>query len=320
MSPTESSLSSKALARILDALERENTLSRRELAALASVSPSTASRAAEYLTGVGVLTPSSPQTEQRTAPTLAPVAVLPVLTLGQGYGTVHALNARLELLGSAVTELNPEQNGGERLRLLCRRAMTLLGGCAKASALPVVAPVLLAEGDGSAQESRKETVTDTMGVAPLAIIREDTAIAHGLPREAFPPNAASLLYLRTGEMNSAYLLARSDAGDWVKSPPMQTLGEALTRRLKREDSAADAQRREVLRFIRDLNSFFPPALLLLEDARGLFREENPWREALPDGMEVILYAPRARSVPLPVIGAATYARRLLWEKMAGLSV
>ncbi len=320
MSLTEPSLSPKTLAGILDALERKGPLSRRELAALASVSPSTVSRAAEYLTGVGVLTPSSPQTEQRTAPTLAPAAVLPVLTLRRGQGSVHALNARLELLGTSVTELNPDGNREECLRLLCRRAMTLLSGCAKASALPVAAPVLLVERDESAQGRWRETVTDTMGVAPLAMIREDTAIAYGLPREALPENAASLLYLRTGEMNSAYLLARSDTGDWVKSPPKQTLGEALTRYLRREDGAAEAQRRGVLRFIRDLSGFTRPDLLLLEDPRGLFRKENPWREALPEGVELIHRKSPPTGLSLPITGAAEYARRLLWEKMAGLSV
>jgi hypothetical protein len=197
--------------------------------------------------------------------------------------------------------------------------MTLLGGCAKASGLPVAAPILLTDGVPSARSAWEEAVTDIMGVPPLAVMGEDTAIARALRWEILPPNASSLLYLRTGENPAAYLFSRSEAGLWAVSPLKQTLGEALFRYLKQEDTTADAQRRGILRFIRDLNGFFPPELLLLEDPRGLFQERNTWRETLPDGMEILLYEPHARSISLPVIGAATYARRLLWEKLTGLS-
>lgn len=323
MNPTESSLSPKALNRILDALEQRSPISRRDLADIASVSPSTASRAAEYLSRTGVLD-SRPRSEYRPAAlSLAPVAALPVLSHGRTRSTVHVLNARLDPLGSAVTELNPGQDAGERLRPLCRRAMTLLSACAKASGLPVAAPILLTDmtdGDPSARRKWEETVEDIMGVPPLAVMGEDTAISRALLWEALPSDASSLLYLRTGESPAVYLFSKSGADAWTASPPRQTLGEALSRSLSREDSTAEGQRRGILRFIRDLNGFFPPELLLLEDPRGLFRDGTTWREALPDGIKPILYAPRAHGIPISVIGAAMHARRLLWEKMTGLSV
>ena len=321
MSPNESPLSRQALAGILDALEHKNPLSRQELSALASVSSSTASRAAGFLSQVGVLSASRRQNETHpVALSLTPLAVLPVLTLGQCHGTVQALNARLDPLGSTITELNPEQTDKERLRLLCRRAMTLLNGCTKASGLSAAAPILLTDGVPPAPKAWEEAVTDIMGVPPLAVMREDTAIARALRWEDLPQNASSLLYLRTGESPTAYLFSRSESDSWAVSPPRQTLCEALSRSLSREDSTAEGQGRGILRFIQDLNGFFPPELLVLEDPRGLFQEGNTWKEALPDGLEVIPYMPPAQDLTLPVMGAATYARRLLWEKMTGLSV
>ena len=321
MSPNESPLSRQALAGILDVLERKSPLSRQELSALASVSSSTASRAAEFLSRVGVLSESHQQSEPTpTALSLAPVAALPILIPGRDRGTIHILNARLEPMGSAAAGLNPEQTEEERLRLLCRRAMTLLNGCTKASGLPAAAPVLLTDGVPSAPKAWEGAVTDIMGVPPLAVMREDTAIVRALRRAALPPNASSLLYLRTGESPTAYLFSRWESGLWTASPPRQTLGEALSRSLSKEDTAPESQRRGFLRFIRDLHSLFPSELLVLEDPRGLFREGNTWREALPDSMEVIPYMPPAQALTLPVMGAAAYARRLLWEKLTGLLV
>ena len=321
MSPNESPLSRQALAGILDALEHKNPLSRQELSALASVSSSTASRAAGFLSQVGVLSESHRQSEPTpTALSLAPVAALPILIPGRDRGTIHILNARLEPMGSAAIALSPEQTEEERLRLLCRRAMTLLSGCTKASGLSAAAPILLTDGVPSAPKAREEAVTDIMSVPPLAVMREDTAIARALRWEDLPQNASSLLYLRTGESPTAYLFSRSESDSWAVSPPRQTLCEALSRSLSREDSTAEGQGRGILRFIQDLNGFFPPDLLVLEDPRGLFQEGNTWKEALPDGLEVIPYMPPAQDLTLPVMGAATYARRLLWEKMTGLSV
>lgn len=323
MNPTESSLSPKALVRILDVLERRTPISRRELAALASVSPSTASRAVEYLSRAGILGSDLRSTARPADLTLAPIAALPVFVLEQTHGTVCVLNARPALLGTASAELNPEQDAGEHLRLLSRHAMALLSGCAKASGLPAAAPILLtatANGQLTAQKELQEAVTDIMGVPPLAVVGEAAAISYALRWESLPPYASSLLYLRTGDRPAACFFSISETDAWAASPPKQTLGEALSRSLSREPSTAEGQRRGILRFIRDLNGFFPPELLLLEDPHGLFREGSAWREALPDGVEPILYKPLVHGVPLPVIGAVAYARRLLWEKMTGLSV
>lgn len=321
MDHTQNPLSRQALSKILDALEQKTPINRRELATLASASPSTTARAVGYLTQVGLLTPSHhTQTEHPSGLlSLNPAAILPVLTLNHGFGAVYALNARMELLGTAITELSRKQDGRACMRALGRRAMILLHGCANATGLPVTAPVLLTESSASVREDPSEVMIDTMGVAPLAILDESAAIAHSLRWEALPENAAFLLYLRTGELHSACLFARSDTGHWVVSPPKQALGEALTRYLKRENGTAEAQRHGISCFIRDLGGFIRPELLLLEDPRGLFREEKHWRSLRFDGMEVLLRESPRAELSLPITGAAGYARRILWERMTGLS-
>ena len=324
-SPAESSLSRHALAAILDALESDRAVNRRALGEAASVSPSTVARAVGYLTRAGILSVSHEPTDadaaERHAGVLSPTpaAILPVLTLGRDVGSVHALNAKLELVGAAVTELSAEQDDGERLRLLCRRAMTLLGGCAKAAALPVTAPVLLVESGETAPAGWREAITDTVGVVPLALLDEHTAVARCLRWESLPQSADSLLYLRTGESHAACLFARTDTGSWVVSPPKQTLDEALTRYLRQEDGSAKGQRRGALRFIRDLSRFIRPDVLLLEDPRRLFREEDAGRELFPDGVAVLFHETAQEGLTLPVSGAARYARRVLWERVLGLS-
>lgn len=212
MHPSESSLSPRALTGILDALEHDPPHTRRRLGDLASLSPSTVSRAVGHLTEAGVLTyPRYGQADPKRidgaeALILSPLALLPILIMSHNVGSVYVLQGDATPVGATVTELNPLWDTATRLTSLCRRAMILLNGCATATGLPVAAPTLWMKGGVTDSNACTETILDILGVAPLAILGEETAIARGIKR-VLPSSfqVDSLLYLRTELSAVSYL-------------------------------------------------------------------------------------------------------------------
>lgn len=99
----------------------------------------------------------------------------------------------------------------------------------------------------------------------------------------------------------------------------QTLSPTLERYLQREGNTTESRRKGVLRFIHDLYDFLHPELLLLEDTSELFPSSQAWSPLLPNDLRLLLHKPRRPELAIPVQGAFLYARRLLWDHLAGLT-
>lgn len=318
MSDTHSPVSHATLTHVLDTLESRGPTALRELSEGMEISPSTAARAVGRLTESGILTLSEGRDPQsgriRRVASPAPAAVLSVLSLRRGKGYIRALDCGLNHLGTAITELNPAVPPEENLRLLCRRGMTLLRGCAGASGLPVAAPVLLVEEETPNRGALTEAVADAMGVAPLAVISDQEAIARGLRREALPQSVASLLFLRVGEGDRTALLLRAGGG-WVASPLGRGLTATLGQYLPSAGSSCEAVRRGAVGFLADLCRFLTPDLVMMEDARGCLPDAEVVGGLLPHGVEVRLRIADADTLSMAEVGAALLGRRMLWDSL-----
>ena len=197
---TTRAVSSPALRRILAAMEPSRPLPLRSLAEATGLSPSTVARAVAELTAWGILAEdegTDPISDRPCRVILpAPVAILPVLAVSETHGQVIATDLTAHTLGTASVEIDPALPPEEGLRLLCRRAMPLLRGCAAATGLSVCAPILLTD---RGEVYAAEAVTDAVGLPPLMWVGYGEAVAAALPCQPISPKAASLLHIHGGD-------------------------------------------------------------------------------------------------------------------------
>lgn len=307
-------VSSPALRRVLAAMEPSHPLPLRGLAEVTGLSPSTIARAVAELTAWGILAedegtdPLSGRPCRVILP--APVAVLPVLAVSMAHGQAIASDLAAHTLGTASVELDPALPPEEGLRMLCRRAMPLLRGCAAATGLSVCAPILLTD---RAEAYSAEAVTDTLGLSPLVAVGYGEAVAAALPCQPISPKAASLLHVHGGDRRVTLLTGQEGEG-WRVSP----LGSRLTQALARYTDGArspDALRKGAARFLKELCAFLSPDCILAEDPTGVLPSPAEATLLLPDGTAWIRREADERGIPLAVLGALITGRRLLWEKI-----
>ncbi len=322
MNPTQTAqtaVSASALLRVLNALEQNSPATLRRLARDTGLGITTVTRAVREAVRMGILgwdegtDPESGRPCRVAVP--ASAAILPVLCLTRGRGSVLAVDMALRPLGAAVTELNPAVAPEENLRLLCRRGMTLLRGCAKVSGLAVAAPVLLTEDGIPHRAALSEAVTDAMGVSPSAIAGYGEAVARGVYGEPLPEGCTSLLFLRVGEGNFACLLLRDQEKAWVVSPLGRGLTATLARCLRSSGNSAEALRRGIAGFLTDLCRFVCPDLILIEDTRGILPSAENRPGYLPEGVQVILRTNDTEALTAAERGAALLGRRVLWDRI-----
>ncbi len=314
MNPIPAAISAAALGRALRALERDTPLPLRAIAEKTCLSPSTVARALRELTAVGILAedegtdPVSGRPCRVLLP--APVAVLPVFSVSEGRGRVIALDLTATPLGTTSVELNPALPPEEGLRLLCRRAITLLRGCASATGLSVCAPVLLTD---RSEAFPAEAVADTVGLPPLVTIGYGEAVAAAVGCQPVPKEAASLLHIH-GTDRRVTLLTRRGGECWRLSPVGENLTRALTRYTGGERSP-DALRKGTARFLMELCGFLAIDCILAEDPSGVLPSPEEARLLLPDETVWIRREAHGNEPSLAVLGAFTVGRRLLWEKI-----
>ncbi|MBO5511660.1 MAG: helix-turn-helix transcriptional regulator [Clostridia bacterium] len=307
-------VSNPALRRILAALEPSRPLPLRAIAEATDLSPSTVARAVAELTALGILTedegidPAGRRPCRVILP--APVAVLPVLAVSEAHGEVTALDLAAHTLGTASVELDPALPPEEGMRMLCRRAMPLLRGCATATGLSVCAPVLLTDRSGTFST---EAVTDTVGLPPLVTVGYGEAVAAAVECQPVPKEAASLLHIH-GADRRVTLLTRRDGESWRLSPVGMRLTRAFTR-YTAEERSPDALRKGTARFLRELCEFLAIDCILAEDPSGVLPSPEEARLLLPDETVWIRREVRESEPSLSVLGAFTAGRRLLWEKI-----
>lgn len=307
-------VSAPALRRVLSVMEPSRPLPLRAIAEETGLSPSTVARAVAELTAAGILTE-----EEGTDPVSgrpcrvirpAPVALLPVLALSEAYGQVTVLDLAAHAPGTASVGSDPSLPPEESLRILCRRAMPLLRGCAKATGLSVTAPVLLTD---RREALSTEAVSDTVGLPPLVTVSYGEAVAVALGHQPIPAEAVSLLHIHGGERQVSLLTRYGEEG-WRLSP----VGYRLTRSFRRytaDSIGPDALRRGTARFLKDLCSLLTIDCVLTEDPTGVLPSPEEVRLLLPDGTVPIPHKTDESSPSLAVLGAFTVGRRRLWEKI-----
>lgn len=307
-------VSNPALRRILAALEPSRPLPLRAIAEATDLSPSTVARAVAELTALGILAEDEgiDPAGRRPCRVILPasVAVLPVLAVSEAHGEVTALDLAAHTLGVASVELDPSLPPEEGLRLLCRRAMPLLRGCAAATGLSVCAPVLLTDRSGTFSA---EAVTDTVGLPPLATVGYGEAVAAAAGYQSLPEEAASLLHIH-GADRRVSLLTRCAKESWSLSPAGERLTHVLTR-YTADSVGPDALRKGTARFLRELCGFLAIDCILAEDPSGVLPSPEEARLLLPDETAWIRRQAHEGEPSLAVLGAFTAGRRLLWEKI-----
>lgn len=307
-------VSSPALRRILAAMEPSRPLPLRSLSEATSLSPSTVARAVAELTAWGILTedegidPVSGRPCRVILP--APVAILPVLTVSETHGQVIATDLTAHPLGTASVELDPALPPEEGLRLLCRRAMPLLRGCAAATGLSVCAPILLTD---RGEVYAVEAVTDAVGIPPLMSVGYGEAVAAALPCQPISPKATSLLHVHGGDRRVS-LLTGQEGEDWRVSPLGRRLSQALARYTDGAGSP-DALRKGAARFLQELCGFLSPDCILAEDPTGMLPSPEEATLLLPDGTAWIRRETDDGGIPLAALGSLILGRRRLWEKI-----
>ena len=315
MRPTKPTLSPAALSLVLDALEGTAPATRKALSEATALGLSTVTRAASVCVSRGIL-----RYEQSTDPVsgrpcriLTPTEglLLPVLTLTRDYGWVRALDMAFIPVGTATVEFNPTSPPEDRARLLSRRCLTLLRGCGGAG--DVTAPVLLV-GQGLPAVILRETVNDTVGTSPLAVLSHGEAVARSMTAKPIPANAASLLFLSVGKNTHACLLLRDGDGRWYPSPLGEGLTHTLTKTLSASDASKEGLRRGAAVFLTDLCRFMRPDLIYIEDPRGALPDGSVFAPLLPDGVEVVV-RPVENDLTVAEEGAGLIGRRLLWDKI-----
>ena len=307
-------VSAPALRRILAAMEPSRPLPLRSLAEATGLSPSTVARAVAELTAWGILTEDEGTDPVSGRPCRvifpAPVAILPVLAVSETHGQVIATDLTAHTLGTASVELDPALPPEEGLRLLCRRAMPLLRGCAAATGLSVCAPILLTD---RGETYAAEAVTDAVGLPPLMSVGYGEAVAAALPCEPISPKAASLLHVHGGDRR-VILLTGQEGEDWRVSPLGRRLSQALARYTDGAGSP-DALRKGAARFLQELCGFLSPDCILAEDPTGMLPSPEEARLLLPDGTAWIRRETDDGGIPLAALGALILGRRRLWEKI-----
>lgn len=307
-------VSNPALRRILAALELNHPLPLRAIAEATDLSPSTVARAVAELTALGILAedegidPTSHRPCRVILP--APVAVLPVLATSEAFGQVTALDLSAHTLGTASVELDPSLPPEEGMRMLCRRAMPLLRGCAAATGLSVCAPVLLTDRSGAFSA---EAVTDTVGLPPLVTVGYGEAVAAAVGYQSLPEEAASLLHIQ-GADRRVSLLTRRDGESWRLSP----MGERLTRAFTRytaNSTGPDALRKGTARFLRELCGFLAIDCILAEDPSGVLPSPEEAKLLLPNETAWIRRQAHEGEPSLAVLGAFTEGRQFLWNRI-----
>lgn len=313
MNPTHA-VSSPALRRVLNALEPSRPLPLRALANVTDLSPSTVARAVAELIALGILAEDEGTDPMSGRPCRvilpATVAVLPVLAASEGFGQVTALDLSAHTLGTASVELDPALPPEEGMRMLCRRAMPLLRGCATATGLSVCAPVLLTD---RSEAFSAETVADTVGLPPLVAIGYGEGVAAAVGCQPVPEEAASLLHIH-GADRRVTLLTRCDGEGWRLSPMGENLTQALTRYTDGEGSP-DALRKGTARFLKELCGFLAIDCILTEDPSGVLPSPEEAVLLLPNETVWIRREAHESEPSLAVLGAFTMGRRLLWEKI-----
>lgn len=307
-------VSNPALRRILAALEPSRPLPLRAIAEATDLSPSTVARAVAELTALGILAEDEgiDPAGRRPCRVILPasVAVLPVLAVSEAHGEVTALDLAAHTLGVASVELDPSLPPEEGLRMLCRRAMPLLRGCAAATGLSVCAPILLTD---RGETYAAEAVTDAVGLPPLMSVGYGEAVAAALPCQPISPKAASLLHIHGGDRR-VILLTGQEGEDWRVSPLGHRLSQALARYTDGAESP-DALRKGAARFLQELCGFLSPDCILAEDPTGMLPSPEEARLLLPDGTAWIRRETDEGGIPLAALGALILGRRRLWEKI-----
>ena len=307
-------LSTPALRRIHAAMEPSRPLPLRSLAEATGLSPSTVARAVAELTAWGILAedegtdPLSGRPCRVILP--APVAVLPVLAVSMTHGQAIASDLAAHTLGTASVELDPALPPEEGLRMLCRRAMPLLRGCAAATGLSVCAPILLAD---RGESYAAEAVTDAVGLPPLMSVGYGEAVAAALPCQPISPKATSLLHIHGGDRR-VILLTGQEGEDWRVSPLGRRLSQALARYTDGAE-CPDALRKRAARFLQELCGFLSPDCILAEDPTGMLPSPEEAALLLPDGTAWIRRETDEGGIPLAALGALILGRRRLWEKI-----
>lgn len=319
MNPTHTAVSPSALSRVLDAMDGRDTVTLRALSEQTGLGATTVSRAVQKATRLGILSidEGTDPVSGRPCHTVAPAAsvILPILTLNQGCGTVRATDPRLTPLGCAVSELNPAMAPEENLRLLCRRGMALLRGCAHGTGWGVSAPVLVTDTESAIQSGLSEAIAAVMGVPPMVSLTYGEAIARGLSAMDLPRKASTLLFLRTGEGAFACILCRDGAFRWQESPLGRSLSAVLSRYPASAGGAEGAIRWGAVSFVTDLCRFLSPDLLVWEDPRHDGPSEEALRPLLPGGISIAVHKTPAHGLSLAEYGAALTGRRILWDKL-----
>ncbi len=331
---------------ILEALEYNSVLTRREASALTGLSPATIRRAATQLEAEGILEAhtSYARSEQQARRMLTPASrtVLTVLDLSTPCMEARLIDGRLSLLASTSLRYNSTFSPEDNLYGLCRQVLLLAGGCAAGRGL---LPVLLMADipqfgvptRACSPSACAAWVMQACGTSPVAIVRVGDAIAMALRYLPSAMYARSLLYLRIGKTPHAMLMERVDpasshrssyvvghhapaphdspsfpVGPWVKATTGADLSATLAQYLTSDEPMSHPPQ-GLTRFIRDFYAFATADAVVIEPAGRQYVAVEELRPYIP--AEAVLYLhPNASHIPtLAQWGAARIGRRAMWD-------
>ncbi len=325
---------------LLEALEYEFPTSRHRLAGLCGLGDVTLRRGCRQLIREGVLTlkygpdPDSGKACDLITPVCYPI--LPVLELSETYMIWRLCNTMGESVFATVRDRSGFCTPEDDLHALMGQVSTILraGTCRLPKDIPMRPPVLLLPSPESTSAAARASALPrdpdrlkalalrVLDQEPTGMLAHKEAVAHELGYHPSARGAACVLHLRLGAINTATLLIREHSSSRTSPLTVADFGAEMSRTL--QSALGDLPIRSapwqhsLANFLASVCRFITPQLVSIESPDTV--DALPTlQDILPAGVSLQWTAYALNTPSLAHRGALRYARRALWECMAGKS-
>ena len=319
--PPDVNVGHSSRSAVLDAMEYGFPTSKARIAALSGLGATTVRRACRQLTREKVLALKyGPDPDTGIASDLITVVrypVLPVMEIAEAYMVWRLSDTRGESVFATVRDRGGFCSPADDLAILLGQVSAILraGTCGLPAEMPLQPPVLLLPSRGSELLDlvRRETETE-----PAFVITPEEAAALELRYHPATQNAASILYIRSGEVRSVSLLQRMHLEDprsaFYPTPFTAGLEQSLREYTRGIRPHTGAWWQRAAGFLSECVRFLSPDCVVVETDRP-GSDPKALRKVLPPSIP-LLHLPYALNTPsLAHRGAMRLSRRVLWDSM-----
>lgn len=321
--PTDINVRSESRAAVLDAMEYGFPTSKGRLEARTDLGTTTVRRAYRQLIREGVMTlkyGSDPDSGRASdLLTFVRCPVLPVLEITDAYMVWRLCDTCGGSVFATVRDRGGFYTPEDDLITLMGQVSAILraGTCGLPAKVPLQPPVLLLPFRDPKLVSlvRRETETE-----PRFILTPEEAAALELQYNPVTQHAASILYVRSGEVRSVSLLQRMHLEDprstFYPTPFTAGLERSLREYTRGVRPHTGAWWQQATGFLAECVRYLSPDLVVVETDRP-GSDPKALRKVLPPSIP-LLHLPYALNTPsLAHRGAIRLSRRVLWDSMEG---